>query len=271
MVYDGENGLGAVVAEQCCRHALRLASKHGLAMVVARHSNHFGMAAFWTRRISAAGHIGIAVCNATPMVPPWQGREPRFGTNPICMSLPGPPEKTWLLDMATTTVAMGKIYNAHFSGEKTIPAGWGLDREGRPTTDPETVMNGGMVAPLGGYKGYGLAMMVEVLCAVLGGGAMSTEVGGIRVRGRPMDVSQTFLAIEVERFLPLSVFQARMERLAGMVKSAPPAAGYDEVLLAGEPEIRIEEQRRRDGIPIPEGTWEALRAVAARLQVPEPG
>ena len=169
--------------------------------------------------------MAIVVCNASPMVPPWQAREPRFGTNPICVSLPGPPDQTWLLDMATTTVAMGKIYKANFNNEPSIPPGWGLDKQGRPTTETGEVINGGMVAPLGGYKGYGLAMFVEILCAVLGGGAMSTEVGGIRIRGRPMSCSQAFIAIDIGLFLPPDQFAARMQWLVETVKQAAPAAG----------------------------------------------
>jgi LDH2 family malate/lactate/ureidoglycolate dehydrogenase len=128
MVYDGCNGLGAVISDICCQHVNRLAKEHGTGMVVARESNHFGAAAFWALKMSAEGNIGIVMCNASPMVAPWQGREPRFGTNPICMSVPGPYESTWLLDMATTTVAAGKIYKAWFNKQPAIPAGWALMR-----------------------------------------------------------------------------------------------------------------------------------------------
>src|SRR5579872_6661537 len=107
--------------------------------------------------------------------------------------------------------------------------------------------------PLGGYKGSGLAMMAEILCAVLSGGAMSTELGGIRIQGQPMRTSQMFLAIDVTRFLPLEEFEKRMQSLVSMVKSSRAAKGFDEVLVAGEPEWRVEEQRRRDGIPLSEG------------------
>ena len=270
LVYDAKNALGAVVSEICCRHVVRLANHHGMAMVVSRNSNHFGMAAYWARRISAAGHMAIVVCNASPMVPPWQAREPRFCTYQICVSLPGQPDQTWLLDMASTTVAMGKIYKAHFNNEPSIPPGWGLDKQGRPTTETGEVINGGMVAPLGGYKGYGLAMFVEILCAVLGGGAMSTEVGGIRIRGRPMSCSQAFIAIDIGLFLPPDQFAARMQWLVETVKQAAPAAGYSEVLIAGEPENKMEAVRSRDGIPIPEGTWTSLQDAAQRLGVAVP-
>ncbi len=267
MVYDAKNGLGAPVAEICCRHVNRMAAEHGIGIVVTRESNHFGACAYWAQRIAAAGNIGIIMCNASPMVAPWQAKEPRIGTNPICMSVPGPPDKSWLLDMATTTVAAGKIYKAGINGVKEIPAGWALDSDGRPTTSTEKALNGGMVMPLGGYKGSGLAVMVEILCSVLGGGAMSTELGGIRIKGRPMRVSQFFLAIDVRRFMAADAFEGRMDKLVGMIKSAATAADYDEVLVAGEPELRMEQERRRDGIPIPEGVWNTMLETAARWQV----
>ena len=124
-----------------------------------------------------------------------------------------------------------------------------------------------MLMPLGGYKGSGLAMMVEILCAVLGGGAMSTELGGIRVRGQRVRVSQTYLAIEIERFMPIGEFTSRLERLVGIMKATPAAPGYDEVLVAGDPEWRAEQERRRNGIPLGEGTWTALVNIASRLGV----
>jgi LDH2 family malate/lactate/ureidoglycolate dehydrogenase len=267
LAYDGENGIGQWISETCCAHAVRLAQAHGIGMVVARESNHFGAAAFWAQRMSTAGVIGIVMCNASPLVAPWQGREQRFGTNPICMAVPGP--NTWLLDMATTTVALGKILNAQFQGRSIIPPGWAMDSEGVPTENVETALNG-LLMPLGGYKGSGLAMMAEILCAVLGGGAMSTELGGIRIQGQPMRTSQFFLAVDVARFMPIDEFHRRMQSLVTMVKSSRPAKGYDEVLVAGEPEWRAEEIRRRDGIPLSEGVWQNLVQAAQQLGVPLP-
>jgi LDH2 family malate/lactate/ureidoglycolate dehydrogenase len=268
LVFDGQNGIGQWISETCCGHAIRLARAQGLGMVVARESNHFGAAAFWAQHMSSAGLIGMVMCNASPLVAPWQGREPRFGTNPICVSVPGP-GNTWLLDMATTTVALGKILNAQFQGRTTIPSGWAMDSQGVPTEDVQTALTG-LLMPLGGYKGSGLAMMAEILCAVLSGGAMCTELGGIRIPGQPMRVSQFFLAIDVARFLPLDQFHQRMQSLVAMVKSSAPATGYDEVLVAGDPEWRSEDLRRRDGIPLSPGVWQSLTDAANRLGVPLP-
>jgi LDH2 family malate/lactate/ureidoglycolate dehydrogenase len=121
--------------------------------------------------------------------------------------------------------------------------------------------------PLGGYKGSGLAMMVEMLCGVLSGGAVSTEIGGIRWRGNPIRVSQTYLAIDIARFMSVDEFRRRVERLVAHVKSTPTAIGYDEVLVAGDPEWRLEAERRREGIPIGQGTWDALLLAGERVGV----
>jgi LDH2 family malate/lactate/ureidoglycolate dehydrogenase len=124
--------------------------------------------------------------------------------------------------------------------------------------------------PLGGYKGSGLAMMVEILCSVLSGGAMPNEVSGIRFRGKTARVSQAYIAIEVARFMPVEEFTARVEKLVNLVKTTPAAPGYDEVMVAGDPEWRTEAERRQHGIPLAEGNWEALCKAAARVKVAAP-
>lgn len=264
MIYDCEGGLGQVTSAHASDHAVRLARTHGLGAVTTREGNHFGAAFWWARRMAREGMIGIVMCNASPLVPPWQGREPRFGTNPICVALPG--EESWLLDMATTTVAAGKIFKASINGQASIPAGWAMDREGVPTTDTQTAMNG-LLMPLGGYKGYGLAMMVELLTGVLSGGAFSTQVASMRFRGRRPRLSHFFLAIDIARFMPVEEFSARASELMTMMRSTPAAKGFAEVLIAGEPERRMEAERRETGIPIPEGNWNTLCEAAARVGV----
>jgi len=269
MLYDAANGLGAVTSDICCGHAIRLAKEHGIAFVVARDANHFGAAAYWGRRIAREGLIGLAFCNASPIVPPFQAKDPRLGTNPICMSVPGEPESAWLLDMATTTVAANRIFKAYHNKQEEIPAGWAMDKEGRPTTSTSEAFNG-LVMPLGGYKGTGLAVMVEILCAILGGGAMSTEVGGLRVKDRPMGVSHSFMAIDPARFVGAGEFDGRMNKLANYLHSATPGAGFDEVLIAGEPESRFEKQRAETGIPLGPGEWLRLVDWAVKLNIPPP-
>ncbi len=269
LLFDAENGIGQVAAAQCCDHAVRLSRAFGVGLAVARNSNHFGAAAYWGTRISEQGQLGIVLCNASRLVAPWQGREPRMGTNPICIAVPGP----WLLDMSTTTVAANRVRAAVAGDADSIPEGWALNTAGAPTSNPLEAIKG-LLVPLGGHsaghKGSGLAAAIEILCAVLGGGAMASEVGSMHERGRRVGVSQSFLAIDIERFMSLAEFKARLERFVADLKSAAPAAGYDEVLTAGEPERRTEQNRLQAGIPIPGEVWQALLKLSSQLGVKEP-
>jgi LDH2 family malate/lactate/ureidoglycolate dehydrogenase len=269
VLYDGMHGLGQCVSAACCGHAARLASQHGVGIAIARNSNHFGAAAFWAQRISGAGFIGVAMCNASPSVPPWQGRQGRIGTNPISVSVPSTGEGGWLLDMATTTVAKNRVIKASTNGDERIPPGWAMDVDGVPTTDTAAAMRG-LLMPLGGYKGSGLGVMVEILCGVLSGGALAAEVGGLYITERPMNTSQTFIAIDVRRFMPPDSFQERMERLVRSLKATLPARGYGEILVAGDPEWRSETERQRDGIPIEPGVWTKLEGMALELGISMP-
>jgi LDH2 family malate/lactate/ureidoglycolate dehydrogenase len=270
LVYDGRDGMGQVVADQCTDHAIRLARNFGISVVVARNSHHFGAAGYWGEKLSRAGHIGIVMSNASPAVPPWQGRSARLGTNPLCVVVPATGAGRWLLDMATSTVALGKVANAAFLGQDSIPAWWGfLDADGNPTTQTHAAQRG-MPTPIGGYKGTGLAMLVEIFCSVLSGGPMALEIPVDRTGADPLRISHMFMAVDPGRFLAQGGFHARMVRLNTMVKSSQPARSFEEVLVAGEPEWRVEEQRQREGIPVPVRLWERLSAIATSVQVVPP-
>ena len=264
---DGHNGLGQVISRFATDQAIRLAMDHGCGVVSVRHSNHFGAAAYWVNRLTAAGFIGLVLCNASATVAPWQGREGRLGTNPICFAVPG--QSPFLLDMATTTVAANKIFNAYNAGRTEIPLGWALDSDGVPTTSTQDAYRG-LLQPLGGCKGSGLAVMVEMLCGVLSGGAMSNELGGIRFRGTRVDVSQFFLALDPKCFLEPGEYETRAQALTQKLKAVAPAVGYEEVLVAGEPEIRNESLRRKEGIPLDDATWQTLCAWGEKLKVAAP-
>ncbi len=270
VTYDGENGLGQVVADRCTALALQRARETGLALVAARNANHFGAAAYWAEKIVREGCIGFVMCNACPVVAPWQGLSPVFGTNPFCAAVPATGAPGWMLDMATTTVALGKLGDAAYRGETEIPAWWGFaGPDGSPTTSTSAALSG-RPSPFGRYKGSGLAMMVEILTAGLSGGPMATDVPAFGQGDHALQISHSFLVIDPRRFMGAGEFPARMDRLSTMVKSAEPAPGYREVLIAGEPEWRIAQARRRDGIPVPLALWEQLNAVATTLGVTPP-
>lgn len=259
MVYDGENGLGQVVANEGVKHALALARDYGVAVVSVRNSNHFGAAAYWAQKLTAEGCVAIVTSNASPAAPPWAGKEPRLGTNPICMAVPGSENGAWMLDMATTTVSLGKMHAANYRGEPSLPAGWATDRDGVPTTDTQTAI-AGLPTPLGGYKGTGLALMAELLAAGLSGGPMASDVGSLRHGFEQLQVSHGFIAIEMERFQTLEAFAPRLVRLTDVIKATPVAVGHQEVLMAGEPEYRMRQERLANGIPLPTALMERLWA-----------
>jgi LDH2 family malate/lactate/ureidoglycolate dehydrogenase len=270
VLYDGQNSLGQVVSDRCVRQVLRLVKRSGLALVVARNSNHFGAGAYWGQQLAQAGCIGIVMSNACPAVAPWQGAEARLGTNPLCMAVPGAESGGWLLDMATTTVALGKLSNFAFLGKPAIPLSWGfLDAKGKPTTRIPDAQKGSPT-PTGGYKGTGLAMMVELLCAGLSGGAMATDLPVYRTGGDPLGISHLFLAIDARRFLPAGQLKQRARRLGKMIKATKPAPGYAEVLVAGEPEWRTGLVRQMQGVPVPIRLWERLTVIAGELGVVPP-
>jgi LDH2 family malate/lactate/ureidoglycolate dehydrogenase len=269
--YDGQNGLGQVVADRCTDHSIRIARALGVSVVVAGNSNHFGAGAWWGEKLARSGFIAIVMSNACPAVAPWQGKTAILGTNPFCVAVPGKNGGgRWLLDMATTTVALGKVGHAAHLGQPTIPAAWGfLGRDGHPTTDTLEAQRGAPT-PTGAYKGTGLAMMIEILCAGLSGGAMATELPVYRTGSDPLGISHTFIAIDPARFLPADAFSDRVETLVGLVKASEPAPGFDEVLVAGEPEWRAEIARKRDGIPVPTGLWQKLTAFGTETGVVPP-
>jgi LDH2 family malate/lactate/ureidoglycolate dehydrogenase len=269
--YDGENALGQVVADRCTDHAIRIARTHGISIVVTSHSNHFGAGAWWGEKLARAGFIAIVTSNACPAVAPWQGRTPILGTNPLCVAVPGREGAgRWLLDMATTTVALGKLSHAAHLNQTEIPREWGfLDATGQPTTETAAAQKGAPT-PFGRYKGTAFAMLAELLSAGLSGGSMATELPVYRTGGDPLGISHCFIAIDPKRFLPPGEFESRVDRLVGMVKASEPAPGFDEVLVAGEPEWRCGAIRQAGGIPVPLKLWAKFTTVAAELGVTPP-
>jgi LDH2 family malate/lactate/ureidoglycolate dehydrogenase len=267
---DGGNLLGHVSAYRAMETAVAKARQAGVGMVGLRHGNHSGMLARYTRLAVDAGCIGIATTNTPPLMAPWGGVLPFFGTNPISIAVPAGEEPPLILDMATSTVARSKILLAGQRGER-IPADWALDPSGRPTDDPQAALRGSM-APLGGHKGSGLAMMVDVLSGLLSGAASGQEVGDIfRYDDGPQDVGHFFQAFDVERLGEGAEFRRRADGLIRRLRAAPTAPGVDRLRLPGDVERETAETRRREGIPLTRDVLEALQGLGERYQVAWPG
>ena len=265
-VLDGHEGVGQVVTDRACTEAVRRAGEHGIGVVAVRHSNHFGTAAYWTRRIAAAGCVGILTTNGSPAMAPWGGREKTVGANPWSIATPGGSHGPVVLDIANTGVARGKIYAALQKGEQ-IPATWAIDAEGAPTTDPRAAIDG-ILAPMAGHKGYGISFMMDVLSGVLTGSGYATDVVGPYVPDRRSGCGHLVLALRVDAVIDPAEFDRRMDDLIGLTKAVPLAVGTREVFYPGEIEDRAESAGRREGVTLPGRTVEELRALAASCGVP---
>jgi LDH2 family malate/lactate/ureidoglycolate dehydrogenase len=266
-VVDGDHGPGQVAAVVATDLSIELARQHGVGVVSVRRSGHYGAAGFYAIRAAEAGLIGVSMTNTEPLVIPYGGVEPALGTNPIAFAAPAGDGTVFDLDMATSQVAINRINNARDEG-RPIPEGWGVDEQGEPTTDPAAVKS---AVPLGGYKGYGLALMVEVLCGVLAGSGVRYGVGDLYSGGEQRQNTGHFhLAIDPERTVGREQFAGVLAGLLDELRAIKPASGFDEVLVAGDPEVRARAARERSGVPIEPALWAALRALSDELGVPVP-
>jgi LDH2 family malate/lactate/ureidoglycolate dehydrogenase len=264
---DGQDGFGFVVGMRAINEAMAMARDFGIGIVSVRRSTHFGMAASYVLPAIEAGFIALVFSNASPAMPPWGGREGLLGTNPFAAGAPGGALAPFLLDMSPAVAARGKIRRAERRGE-TIPLGYALDAQGQPTTDPKAAL-GGVVLPIGGYKRSGLSMLMDIFGGVISGAGYAGEVADqYKVFDRPQDVGHFFLAMRATLFLPESDYRARMDTLVQRVRDCPKAAGFDEILIPGEPETRHEEERRRTGIPYSTGEISSLHDEAVKAGVP---
>ena len=265
---EGDQGFGIVVARRAMQMAMDRARVAALGCVTVRNVTHTGMIGFYPMMAARAGLIGISMNNGPTILPPFGGVTPTYATNPFAAAFPARRREPIVLDMATSVVAGGKLRLAAKKGAP-IPPDWALDRHGLPTTDPNEAILHGFLQWAGGYKGFGLATVVEVLSGVLSGGLFGTDVPPMKRFGQePLVTSAFYLAIDPEHFLPGGEFPDRVDRLIEMVKASRPAPGVAEVFVAGEIEFRRRAERLREGIPLSRVVWQELRALAAESSVP---
>jgi LDH2 family malate/lactate/ureidoglycolate dehydrogenase len=264
---DGQDGLGFVVATRAMAESIAIAEAHGLGLTAVSRSTHFGMAACYLLQAVEAGFIAFVFTNASPAMPPWGGREPFLGTSPFAVGVPGGAKGPFVLDMAPSVAARGKIRRAARDG-RPIPEGYALDGEGRPTTDAAAALKG-VVLPIGGAKGAGLSMLMDILAGVLTGAAFAGEVGDqYKHFDRPQNVGHFLLAVRPGLFVGEDEFRARMDLLAERVRGQPRAAGVEEILMPGEPEARLEARRLKEGIPYRRADLDPLLEAAAAHGLP---
>lgn len=266
---DGDDGLGLVVGRRAMAEAIAIARESGIGIVGVKRSGHYGMAALYILQAVEAGCVALAFTNASPALPVWGGRDKFLGTSPFSAGTPAGAAAPFVLDMACSTVARGKLKFAAQRGEP-IPEGLALDRHGRPTTDGAEAFEG-VVLPMGGVKGAGLSMLMEVLSGVFTGAAFGGEVRNpFTGLDGPQHTGHFFLALKADLFMPMDTFEARMETLVERVKGQPRAEGFAEILMPGEPEDRNQKERRTHGIPLTADVVASLVSEGARVDVPFP-
>lgn len=263
---NGNNNLGAVVGTKAVEIALEKAKDRGAAIVGVKGSNHFGTGAYYALKAMEKNMILLVMSNASQTMPPTGGKRPFIGTNPLAVGVPAGKETPFLLDMATSVVARGKIIVAAQKGIE-IPIGWAIDKKGRSTTNPEEALEGA-VLPLGGPKGYAISMFIDILSGVLTGAGFGKYVYNMYENWeQPQNVGHLFIALDIERFMPIEVFKNRMDYYIKELKAEPKSEGVDEILIPGELEFRKVEERKQHGIELPKKVVSELDQIGKRYSI----
>lgn len=256
---DGGNSLGLVVGKKAMNLAIAKAKETGAGVVGVRNSTHFGAAASYAQQASAQGLIGLCFSNTPPVMAPWGSKSLFVGNNPLAIAAPGGIEGGLSLDMAMTNVAWGKMHLAARAGRK-MPLDWATDLDGNPTDEPKIGMEG-LMLPLGGHKGYGLAVMIEILTSILTGAAYGPELNS------GLNWGHCFLAIDIERFLPLAAFKKRLSQLVKDLHDCQPSSEGQNIYAPGEIEAQTMAHRRKEGIPVPDDLIADLKKLGHELGV----
>lgn len=260
---DGGNGMGIAVARQVMALCIERARDQGCCFASVTHANHFGIGAYYTLQAVSAGMVGIAMSNAPASTVPIGGRVPKLGTNPFAVAVPAGRRVPFCLDMATSVVAQGKVILAHQQGAPSIPEGWAVDTEGKPTTSPAAALRGAML-PFGGAKGYGIALMIDLFCGALAGANTGTTIKSFwtdfqNPQGLGFFLGAWNLAVLGD---PPAVL-ARVDALLDEMKSTPTVEGVSEVLYAGEIEHARAKRAREEGIEFDATVAKQIADVAA--------
>ncbi|MEC1682841.1 ureidoglycolate dehydrogenase [Bacillus mojavensis] len=254
---DGDDGFGHVIADKAMAHAIEMAMKNGVGMVTATNSSHCGALSYFVQKAAEKKLIGIAMSHTDSIVVPFGGRSPFLGTNPIAYGVPAKHKKPFILDMATSKVAFGKILQAREEGTE-IPEGWGVDENGETVTDPHKVVS---LSTFGGPKGYGLSVVVDVFSGLLAGAAFGPHIAkmyGDLDQNRKL--GHYVCAIHPSYFTGQDMFLEQMDAMLDELQQSPPARGVERVYVPGELEQMHEERNRKHGISIARSVYEFLKS-----------
>ena len=267
LLIDGDNGSGLFVGPAALEKCISLTKEKGISAVAVRNSGHFGCGNYYAWEFAKNGLIGIIMTNTAPLMAPYGGKEREIGTNPIVVAVPAKDRKPIVLDMATSVAAYGKIQIAAAANTK-IPDTWVTNADGEPTTDPHEGLDGAL-QPIAAHKGYGLAMIVDLLTSVLAKGAFGQNVATMEaLNGKdPEGISHFFLGIDPATFYPFGEFGAYVDSYIDYMKNSPKAKGVEEILIPGELEFRRAEKNEKNGIKLSEEQEDRLFNMLKNMDV----
>lgn len=279
-VLDGHNGMGHVVGHKAMEMAIEKAKKYGLGMVVVRNSNHYGISGYFATMATKAGMIGVTGTNARPSIAPTHGVENMLGTNPLVFGMPTDEDFPFVIDCATSVTQRGKI-EVYGRAGKELPEGWVIDHEGKTRTDTQQVLKdlttgmaaltplGGIGEVTGGYKGYGYAMVVEILSAALQDGSWMKALNGFDENGKaiPYPLGHFFIAIDPEHFMGLETFKRIAGTICRQLRASEKAPGADYIFTPGEKEYLSYQFRKEHGCPVPPSLQKVMIELRDRYKM----
>ena len=262
---DAHNNFGQIAAMRATNLAAEKARRFGVASVGVRNSNHFGMAAYYALKLTGQKLIGVILSNGPPAIAPWGGKKPMVGTNPMCIGFPADKNDAIVLDMATSTVARGKIRLAALKGER-IPESWAFDDEGNLTSDPTAALRGSL-APIGGPKGYGLALSLDIIGGLVMGSNFLQDVKALDDFSGPSGTGAFVEAINIESFISYQEYLENITKYIKEIKGCPKKIGVNEIFLPGEIERRELERRSEVGVPLSQEVLHELKKLAEKFEI----
>jgi len=269
---EAHGSMGHIVAHGAMEKAIAKAEEYGIGWVSVKDSGHFGVAGLFPMMAAEKGFIGYIVSNSAPMMFPWGGRERIIGNNPMAYAFPADQYPPVVLDFSLGVVSSGKLILARKKGEH-IPLGWAVNKEGLPTEDPyEGYEGGGSLMPVGGHKGYGMVLVHEMLTAVLTGGKWTRRIKSLYQEDETgiQGTCHSFAVIDPDCFIGRDEFKSEMDRYIKSIKESAKAKNCEEILVPGEPELRTETERLKEGIPLASTTMKELTALGESLGISLP-
>lgn len=265
LVINGNNSAGQVVGKYAMEKSIEMAEESGIGLSAVKNSNHFGITAYYSLLATQRNQIGIVISNVAPLMPAIGGKEKVIGNNPISIAAPSK-GKPIVLDMALSNTALGKVI-FHKENNMDIPETWGVDSNGLPTTNPSKVINGGLLTAVGGPKGFGLAVMAEILTGVLSGGNFSKQIPSMYDTQQKQSISHFMLSIDISKLISLDTYYSNIDELVTYIKNSSKAEGVNEIYMPGEIEFMKEEENLKKGVPIEPNILASLNNLAADLGI----